>query len=237
MEAGKGMVMTADMQAAGPTGELTHQRLRDDIIFGRLAPGMKLRLERLRDDYQVSIATLREVLGRLAAEGLILFEAQKGFEVAEISAEDLRDISEMRVLLECHAIGPSFAAGDLEWEAAVVAAHHKLARMEARMLTGDRDVTAEWKRYDREFHTALIAACGSSELLSTHRRIFDRFQRYQVLLVMFRGEDASREHGALLAAALERDAATARAILVSHIGACIDFTVAHGFFQDPEWSR
>ncbi len=222
--------MIAAQPPGAPPGEMTHRRLRDDILFGRLPPGGKLRLERLRDDYDVSVTTLREVLARLVAEGLILFEAQKGFEVAPISARDLREISEMRILLECHAVGPSFAAGDLEWEAAVVGAHHKLARMEARMLAGDRSDTARWKRYDREFHVALISACGSAELLAAHERIFDRFLRYQVLLVMFRGTVAAEEHNALLAAALDRDADRARALLRDHIGACIDYTVQNGLF-------
>lgn len=224
--------MNAALPPVESAGEAAYLRLRTDIIFGRLAPGLRLRLERLRDDYEVSVTTLREVLGRLASEGLTVFEAQKGFEVARISARDLREIAEMRILLECHAAGLSFANGDLEWEARVVGAHHKLARMEARMLAGDREATALWKRYDREFHVALISACGSAELLGVHERIFDRFLRYQVLLVMFRGQAAAAEHDILLAAALDRDVARARAVLTSHIAACIDYTVANGLLRD-----
>ena len=52
-------------------GQTVYRRLREDIVFGRLEPGMKLRLERLRDRYDVSVATLRELLPRLVAEGLI----------------------------------------------------------------------------------------------------------------------------------------------------------------------
>ena len=216
----------------GPTtGELAYRRLRADIIFGRLAPAQRLRLERLRDDYQTSISTLREVLNRLASEGLIVVEPQRGFEVAPVSAADLRDIADMRILLECNAIGQSFALGDLAWEAQVVAAHHKLSRLEARMLNGDRAGTEEWKQYDREFHVALISACGSRELLATHDRIFDRFLRYQMLLVMFRGQVAADEHRALLAAALSRDVDAAESILTRHIAACIDYTVSKGLLQ------
>jgi DNA-binding GntR family transcriptional regulator len=213
------------------TGELTYRRLHADIIFGRLAPGQRLRLERLRDDYHTSISTLREVLNRLASEGLILVESQRGFEVAPVSVEDLRDIADMRTLLECNAIRLSFARGDLDWEAQVVAAHHKLGRLEARMLTGDRAGTEAWKQYDRGFHVALISACGSRELLATHERIFDRFLRYQMLLVMFRGQVAADEHRNLLTAALARDADVAVAILTRHIGACIDYTVAKGLLR------
>lgn len=224
--------MNVALPFSDTVGDQIYQRLRGDIIFGRMEPGRKLRLEQLRGLYAVSVATLREVLPRLVAEGLIRFENQKGFEVAPISARDLREISDMRILLECHAVEASFAAGDLEWEAGVVAAHHKLARMEEKMLAGDRAVAETWKRYDREFHVALIAACGSQELLATHDRIFDRFLRYQVLLVMFRGAVAADEHHELLDCALKRDVGRAQALLARHIGACIDYTVEHGLLAE-----
>lgn len=208
-------------------GEMAYHRLRADITFARLPPGRRLRLDQLKGEYAVSIATLREVLSRLAAEGLLQFENAKGFEVAPVSATDLAEIAEMRLLLESHAIGASFAAGDLDWEAQVVATHHKLSRMEQRMMAGDRSVAVEWKRYDRAFHTALIAACGSEEMLAAYDRIFDRFLRYQMLMVMFRGATAAAEHDALLAAALERDPARARTVLAAHIGACVTWVTTH----------
>lgn len=213
-------------------GETAYLRLRGDITFARLPPGRRLRLDQLKTDYAVSVATLREVLSRLAAEGLLLFEPAKGFEVAPVSAADLAEIAEMRLLLESHAVGASFAAGDLEWEARVVASHHKLSRMEARMLAGDRSVAVDWKRYDREFHLALISACGSAEMLAAYDRIFDRFLRYQMLMVMFRGGVAAAEHDALLAAALDRDVVRARAVLDSHIGACVAWVTANNPFGE-----
>ncbi|WP_438752218.1 GntR family transcriptional regulator [Pararhizobium sp. O133] len=224
--------MTVALQLPDTIGDQIYHRLRSDIIFGRLEPGRKLRLEQLRGLYAVSVATLREVLLRLVSEGLIRFETQKGFEVAPISARDLREISDMRILLECHAVEASFTSGDIEWEAGVVAAHHKLSRMEEKMLAGDRSVSEIWKRYDREFHVALIAACGSQELLATHDRIFDRFLRYQVLLVMFRGSVAAGEHHELLDCALRRDIPRAQTLLARHIGACIDYTVEHGLLAE-----
>ena len=223
--------MYAPVSLSETAGETAFRQLRQDIISGRLVPRRKLRLERLRQEYDVSIATLREVLARLASEGLIVFEALKGFEVAPISASDLREIAEMRCLLESHALALSFEAGDLDWEARVVGAHHKLSRMEDRMLAGDRSVAPLWKAYDREFHIALISACGSGELLAAHGGIFDRFLRYQMLLVMFRGQTATQEHDALLTAALARDTAEARTVLEGHINACIDYTVQKGLFE------
>ncbi|MGO7668283.1 GntR family transcriptional regulator, partial [Rhizobium ruizarguesonis] len=59
--------------------------MRADIIFGRLAPGQKLKLESLKEYYETSISTLREVLNRLSSEGLVVAEGQKGFEVSPVS--------------------------------------------------------------------------------------------------------------------------------------------------------
>lgn len=210
------------------TGESTYRRIRADIIFGRLAPGQRLRLEGLRGRYDTSVSTLREVLYRLSSEGLIEAEGQRGFEVARISAANFREVADMRNLLEGHALRESFALGDIDWEGGVVAAHHKLSRLESRMLDGDRGDAPTWKRYDREFHRALISACGSRALLETHSVIFDRFLRYQILAVVFRGAAAAQEHRALLDCALARDADAALAVLTRHISACVDFTVENG---------
>ncbi|MGO7888722.1 GntR family transcriptional regulator, partial [Rhizobium ruizarguesonis] len=47
----------------------SYRRIRADIIFGRLAPGKKLKLESLKESYETSISTLREVINRLSSEG------------------------------------------------------------------------------------------------------------------------------------------------------------------------
>ena len=130
--------MSLDIPAPVTVGEHAYRTIRADIIFARLKPGQKLGLERLKEDYDVSVSTLREILSRLASDGLVLAEGQRGFQVAPVSLTDLREIADLRLLLECHAIDVSFQAGDLEWEGAVVAAHHKLALMEKQMLAGDR---------------------------------------------------------------------------------------------------
>jgi DNA-binding GntR family transcriptional regulator len=198
-------------------GERVWRRIRSDILFGRLAPGQKLKLDQLKSDYGVSVSALREVLSRLASEKLVIAEGQRGFEVSPVSVKDLEEIAALRLLLERHALQQSFAAGDVEWEAHVVAAHHKLALMEARMRHGDTREAETWKLYDWQFHQALIAACGSRTLMETHGAVFDKYLRYQMLALGFRGEVAAEEHRALLDAALARDAERAAAVLETHI--------------------
>ena len=209
-------------------GENAYRRIRADIVFGRAAPGARLRLERLKDEYGASVSTLREILNRLTSEGLVTAEGQRGFEVAPVSAENLREIAALRMLLEGHALELSFADGDVEWEAQVVGAHHKLADMERRMRAGDRSQTELWKRYDWEFHQALISACGSRALMETHAAVFDKYLRYQMIALSFRGDIAAKEHRMLLDCALARDAATAKETLQRHIGGGVEHALADG---------
>src|SRR5262249_46404161 len=74
-------------------GESVYRRMRSDIIFGALPPGHKLRLEKVSESYRTSISTLRELLNRMCAEGLIVAEGQRGFEVAPVSQADFRQVA------------------------------------------------------------------------------------------------------------------------------------------------
>lgn len=198
-------------------GATTYQRIKHDIIFGALAPGSKLKLEGLRSRYSASMSTLRETLNRLASEGFVDAREQRGFFVTPVSGDDLVEIANLRILLECHALRLSLAKGDTDWEGNLVAAHHKLHLMEARMLAGDEAGIEDWKRYDWEFHQALIAACGSRNLLALHAVLFDKYLRYQMLVLTHRGDAAVAEHQGMFAAALKRDQDQAARILEDHI--------------------
>jgi DNA-binding GntR family transcriptional regulator len=206
--------------------EKAYRQIRTDILFGKLLPREKLKLDRLREDYGASVGTLRELLNRLATEGLVVAEGQRGFEVAAVSAENLREIAALRLLLESHALTQAFRSGDMDWEGRVVSAYHKLSAIEKKLVAGDRADPETWKRYDWEFHHALISACGSNALLETHAPVYDKYLRYQMIAGIFRGEIAAREHKKLLECALARDAKTAREVLTVHIEACVDYTLA-----------
>jgi GntR family transcriptional regulator, carbon starvation induced regulator len=202
-----------------------YRRIRADIIFGRLRPAQKLRLEAMREDYGVSVSTLREILSRLSSEGFVLAEGRRGFEVAPVSALELRGLAELRLLLESHAMEQSFARGDMEWEGRVVSAHHKLTVTERTMSTKKANHQL-WKRHDGEFHQALISNCGSRPLMDAHAGVFDKYFRYLILALSFRGDVVPRQHEQLLDCALKRDAARAKAVLAQHINECVEHTLS-----------
>ena len=207
-------------------GASTYQRIKRDIIFGDLAPGSKLKLDGLRERYSASMSTLRETLNRLASEGFVDAQDQRGFFVTPVSREDLIEIANLRVLLECHALRLSVEKGDTDWEGNLVAAHHKLHLMEQKMLEGDDSQKEDWKRYDWEFHLALIEACGSRNLLSLHAVLFDKYLRYQMLVLTNRGQVAVQEHKEMFDAALARDVDGAARSLQAHIEGGLEHTLA-----------
>ncbi len=211
---------------ANTVGTSTYERIKHDVIFGELAPGVKLKLDGLRARYGASVSTLREILNRLASEGFIVAAEQRGFFVKPVSKDDLVEIANLRVLLECSALETSIAAGDTEWEGRLVAAHHKLQLVEQKMLSGDHSQKELWKQYDWEFHQALISACNSQNLISIHATIFDKYLRYQMLVLTHRGEDAAKEHRLILDAALERDSAVAAKVLETHVLKGLEHTLA-----------
>jgi len=205
-----------------------YQRLRHDIIMGQLKPGQRLRLDQLKGDYPAGASTLREALARLAADGFVMAEGQRGFEVAPVSAEGLREIAELRLLIEEHALARSFAAGTLDWEVGVIAAHHRLDAHEERLETGDASRIAEWRHSDWQFHQALISACGSRVLMQTHAEIFDKYLRYQMIALAFRPSASRPEHGALKDAALRRDTQAAAELLRHHLRAGVEHALSQG---------
>lgn len=203
-------------------GSTTYQSIKRDIIQGALAPASKLKLDALRSRYDASMSTLRETLNRLASEGFVNAQDQRGFFVTPVSRDDLVEIANLRILLECHALELSIENGDTDWEGNLVAAHHKLHLMEQKMEAGDTGGKEVWKRYDWEFHQALIEACGSRNLLSLHSVLFDKYLRYQMLVLTNRGEEAVQEHKDMFDAALRRDAKTAVAVLKQHVERGLD---------------
>ena len=197
-----------------------HELLRHDIILGVLPPGAKLKLEKLSKTYDVSVNTMRETLSRLAADGLVVAEGQKGFAVLPISIEDLREITEMRQLLECHALRQSIAAADLDWEARVVGAYHKLSKVE-ELVDADREKYGEpWERANHEFHEALISNCRSRWLRLYLRAMYDHSRRYRMLSLKtkpFPRSQSAHEHRSILDAAIKRDGEQASRLLADHI--------------------
>lgn len=211
---------TADTTLA----QSAYMRLRSDIVEGRLAPGEKLRVEHLKDRYEVGAGTLREALALLVADALVVQHGHRGFRVTPISLADFIDITETRVQLETEALRQSIALGDDTWEADLTSAFHLLSLAEERLgngqgQRGDGSQFAQWEARNRAFHEVLIRACPSRWLHHFLAILYRQSERYRRLSITHQPvpRDVHEEHQAIFDACLARDADKASALLAAHI--------------------
>jgi DNA-binding GntR family transcriptional regulator len=199
--------------------EGAYRRLRRDIVEGRLAPNEKLRVEHLKDDYNVGAGTLREALALLVADALVVAQGQRGFRVAPISLADLSDITNTRVLLETEALRQSIEFGDDAWEGEVLAAFHRLSRAEEKLNAEEGISFDEWEDRNRIFHETLIAACPSRWIHHFLSILYRQSERYRRLSIFSRTtpRDVHAEHAAIVDATVARKSALASELLAEHI--------------------
>ncbi len=204
--------------------ESVYERIRHDILDGTLEPGSKLRIERLRDSYSIGASTLREALLRLVGDALVISEGQRGFRVAPLSLSDLKDITDMRRLLEMEALRESITNGDDEWEADVVAAYHRLAKVEERLADDAKGVSDEWEARNLAFHRALTAACRNNWLLYFRNILLQQSERYRRFALVDKSvpRDVHAEHQAIYEATLDKDCDKAAKLLGQHIDRTFD---------------
>jgi DNA-binding GntR family transcriptional regulator len=200
--------------------EVAFEGIRDDIVSCRLLPGDWLKFDALRERYGMSVSPLREALSRLTSMGFVTALGQRGFRVAEVSPEDLVDLTKTRIWIEVSALRGAIAAGDRNWEAEIVAAAHRLGSGPHFRKSGKSYVLdEEWEANHRAFHTALVAACPIKRLLSFRERLFDESNRYRRLAVNknLPNRDVAGEHKSLVETILARDAARASVLMENHL--------------------
>ena len=201
--------------------ESVYEQVRADIIHNVHKPGSKLLISDLRAMYDVGAGPLREALSRLAGEGLVIAESQRGFQVSKLSKNELEDMTHVRVLLECEALRDSIKNGDDEWEVNIVAAFHRLTIKEGTEIT-DFD---GWESCNRTFHESLVAGCKSPWLLRFRGVLYESLNRYRFLEVNTNNDkmrDIHSEHEAIKDAVIARDADGACKAITEHILGTLD---------------
>ena len=228
-------ILGADLGGHRTMASSVYGRLRRDILEGTLLPGERLRIDALRARYGTGASPVREALNRLAAEGVVALEDQKGFRVPPISRADLLELTRTRCWIHEIAVRESIARGDAAWEEQLVVAYHRLWRAPRTSPEGANRVNPDWERLHREFHTAVIAACGSQWFIDAFQTLFDRATRYRHLSIIPAPErDDMAEHRLIMEAALARDSAEAIRLLNAHISLTSDIvSTAEGLLPDP----
>ena len=195
--------------------------VRADILAGRYSPGAKLSPRVIAAESKVSLSVVREALTRLTEQGLVTAEPQLGFSVVSLDIDDVRDIYQVRVLIEVEALREAVRHADVEYEARIVASHHRMSRVQYLADDATQNVTEEWARAHHEFHRALISACPSRRLRDLADSLRETTELYRRWSGSFASQkeprDVPAEHRALMEAALDRDADRAAVLLTEHI--------------------
>ncbi|MDI7924755.1 GntR family transcriptional regulator [Ferirhizobium litorale] len=191
-----------------------------EAIFGQLmalkiAPGARITVDNLVKEFNVSQTPIREALGRLEGEGLVVKQHLVGYHAApQITRRRFDELYELRLLLEPAAAAKAAAAMDDEKLAALREAAGVMAR---RTDTDERLHYSTFARQDALFHDRIMAFAGNQlirEMLSfqhTHFHIFRLMFHWRVT------EEALDEHQALLDAFSAHDPEAAEKAMRVHI--------------------
>ncbi len=198
-----------------------YDRMRSDLLAGKLEPGRKLQIEFLSDTYQAGPTPVREALNRLTSDGLVERRDQRGFVVKSISAEDLAEITKTRCWLEEIAVRESISAASVAWEEELVLSFHRLSKTPRSLAEDHYEENREWEKLHRAFHRALIGGCGSRWLIAFCEQLADQLYRYRQLSVrkVFPKRHEQSEHKDIVEAALAGDADTVVRLLTRHYNA------------------
>jgi len=197
-----------------------YEALRAEILNGVHQPGARLKPSELRGRFGVSVSVLREALSRLAEQRLVTAQHNQGFRVIDLTEKGLRELTDIRVLVEGYALRQSIKKGDVAWESSVVAAHHLLTRTPTRSPENPTLTTEAWSQAHRQFHFALIDACDMPMLLDLCSALFDASELYRRLSAPPADEarrDVAREHREICEAAVARDEGLAVMRLADHL--------------------
>ena len=207
-----------DFASARTQSDAAYAALREAILSSRLQPGAKIKISDAAAEFEFSPGAVREALSRLAAERMAVATAQKGFTVAAISAEELVDLTQTRIAVEQLCLRSAIANGDVEWEASVVAAYHRLHRVPMSEGGARPRLRPAWVAAHGAFHAALASACDSRWSLTIREMLYAQSERYRSLSKIAEPKrDVDAEHKGLLDASLARDADLACKRIEAHL--------------------
>ena len=191
-----------------------YERLRDEIASGALGPGTQLVEARIAEELGVSKTPVREALIRLQRDGLVSIEPYRGARVTEPSPADVREILELRLLLECQVARDLAAHRPPE---VIDALRDSIAASRRALASGDRELLLDSLT---AFSDVQAEACGNSRMakLLVDLRSVLLLIGTSSLRARGREERSIAEHETILAAIEAGDPEAAAAATAAHIG-------------------
>lgn len=203
--------------------EIAEERIRAEILAGRLEPGEKIPQEQVAAQLGISRVPVREALHRLEAEGVVTLRPHVGFVVTKLTLEELEEIYATREIVEGGAT--SLSARQISDE--------ELARLESIVKELRKAAKAgdlgRWLALDREFHLVTYAPCKLPRLLKIISEFWNATQGYRRAYATIPGsiEAANSAHLQILEALRRRDPAEAERLVRTHIRQTVEGIVSN----------
>ena len=193
--------------------EQAYALIREEILCTRLMPGQQIVQKPLAEKYGLGLTPVRDALQRLAHEGLVQAVARSGYVVSHITFSDVRELFELRTVLETAAVRLAVArATDEELEVIAEKANFSY-------VYSDHEDYSRFLARNQEFHCAIAALSGNRRLMETLERTLDGLTRVFHFGLDLRdsAEEMRGEHIELVDALVRRDADAAAAVTSSQI--------------------
>jgi DNA-binding GntR family transcriptional regulator len=191
--------------------EQAYKVLKERIFSGFYLPRQHLVESTLSKDLDINRMIVREMLKRLALEGLVVTQPYKGCTVADISIQKAYETYQAEAILEGFA---AFLATDRINEREVKV----LERLVDESKKVDPQGVEKWQEYNREIHRVINRACRNTRLITM---ISDnvKFSNYWFIVLSTTGQipKKNREHELIVEAIKERDAYKVRQLVEKHI--------------------
>ena len=186
--------------------------VRDRIVSGSVPDDMPIRQDALANELGVSKIPLREALGRLEQEGLLISQANRGFFLRPLCVGEAEEIFALRIKIEPDAVG---AAADKASDADRKAARVALDTLDKSIARHSDDVG----RLNRAFHLALVIPASQQITARLVERLHIMSERYVRKHLEPTGRDgrANEEHETILAAWMRKDGGRAAELTRAHI--------------------
>ena len=233
------MAKRAQLDQSVTQTDAAYAALLDEILTCRLAPGVRIPIGEVASRFGFSPGAVREALSRLSAERMTVATAQKGYSVAEVSVEELKDLTRTRITIEQLCLRSAIERGDVEWETAIVAAYHRLHRIPIVLPGEPSRVSQAWASAHTTFHAALVAGCDSSWMLILRAMLYAQSERYRLLSHTLAREsrDIDGEHKGILDACLARKADLACELIESHLTRTSDIILSLPLLREQTADR
>jgi len=201
---------TSEPAKCGDTSKtLIYKEIRRSIIMGHRKPGERLDLDVLSKRYGTSVTPVRDALQMLSQEGLVTIKPRSGYFCTRITLKQLRDLLEMREILEVAAVERAAARITDEQIEQLEHVHSG--------YTGDDDESYEpHTDENRRFHCLIAEASGNHELADAMGHLHDRLARFMVM--RHAGETMEAIHGRVVQALRAHDVTAARQALLDELG-------------------